>query len=466
MARDMASLAVGHAHRVLTTASVAIDQVAALVRDAPSLNAVHSIDHWKRLREHTAHLEGGESLWVVDANGKTILESASYPGRQAPIRDFASHLSSDRPLSIGPVTAERGEDGRVVYTLIRPLRDESGRAVAAVLAVMNAAYLTRFPSPPSADDSPVIGVYRHTGELVARRPTLPDPVGKPHSDAPLLPLQLHETSEGMFAVPPMAGGVTRITALQRVGDQGVQVLVSLDPERALAEWRARSLRTLGEHLIGALAVLLGMAWAFRFLGHGRLSGGPAAADTGITNAPPAHQLIDSQGGIPPTPAMGESRQNATEASHDADTGNSDQDPSPVSTVMPSTPVGTRRALTILLAEDDPTIRRSVAALLRDWNHRVIEAAHADEALAALQGPDTLDLLFSAVVMPPGTTGTELAAQARRLRPELPILLAFGSPPHAVGAEMAGIAGVATITKPYDIGALKAQIARLCGTDPP
>ncbi len=124
--------------------------------------------------------------------------------------------------------------------------------------------------------------------------------------------------------------------------------------------------------------------------------------------------------------------------------------------------GRKPGLAIALVEDDPTVRRGVSALLREWGHRVIEAANANEALVILQGPDALHLLFSDIVMPPGMTGVELAHHARRLRPDLPILLASGSPPHAVAADEARISGAAIIAKPYDIGELKNQIIHLCG----
>ncbi|MFL6795677.1 MAG: response regulator, partial [Sphingomicrobium sp.] len=53
------------------------------------------------------------------------------------------------------------------------------------------------------------------------------------------------------------------------------------------------------------------------------------------------------------------------------------------------------------------------------------AAEADSALAALGQAGPIDLLFTDVVLPGGTTGADLARDARKLRPELNILLTSG-----------------------------------------
>ncbi len=435
LVRGMAALAAEHVHRIITTASVAMDQVAALVRDTPTLHAVHTIDHWKRLREHTAHLEGGDSLWVVDPDGKTILESASYPGRQAPIRDLSPYLTDPAPLSVGPALVERGEDGRVVYTLIRPLRDDSGRAVAAVIAVMNAPHLTRFHDLSVAGDAPLIGVYRPTGEVVSRRPNLPDMVGKSLADTPLFKDRLAGATEAVFVAPSPFDGVTRITALHRVGEQNLMVLVGLDPEPALADWRARGLRTFLAHLGGAFATLLAVAW------WGRVPRPPVPP----TEANPLpHPARDAQAMPPGT---------ASDDAHSPD-------------LSPET---ARRVLTILLVEEDPTIRRGVTALLRDWGHEVIEAADGQAALRQAEAANALDLLFTDALftdtaIPPGMTGIDLASRIRQQRPHLPVLLASAPLANGEAADLDALPDTATIAKPYDIGALKTRIVQLCATD--
>jgi CheY-like chemotaxis protein len=63
--------------------------------------------------------------------------------------------------------------------------------------------------------------------------------------------------------------------------------------------------------------------------------------------------------------------------------------------------------------------------LEDLRYAVVVAHNAAEALEHLNGPARIDILFSDVVMPGGMNGAQLAVEARRLRPELKILLTSG-----------------------------------------
>ncbi|MCP1613571.1 PAS domain S-box-containing protein [Azospirillum lipoferum] len=126
----------------------------------------------------------------------------------------------------------------------------------------------------------------------------------------------------------------------------------------------------------------------------------------------------------------------------------------------------RRSLSILMVDDDHNIRENGCALLRSWGHRVIAASGAGEALVVLRGSEPLDLLFSDIVMPPGMNGAELAREARRLRPDLPVLLASGFAAHAVVADDVAMGGYDLIAKPYDPAELREHLDRLRPSPPP
>ncbi|CAO3358242.1 response regulator [Azospirillum melinis] len=123
-------------------------------------------------------------------------------------------------------------------------------------------------------------------------------------------------------------------------------------------------------------------------------------------------------------------------------------------------VGGRPGLSILMVDDDHNIRENGSALLRSWGHRVTAASGAGEALVVLRGSEPLDLLFSDIVMPPGMNGAELAREARRLRPDLPVLLASGFAAHAVVADDVAMGGYDLIAKPYDPAELRQHLDRL------
>jgi PAS domain S-box-containing protein len=80
---------------------------------------------------------------------------------------------------------------------------------------------------------------------------------------------------------------------------------------------------------------------------------------------------------------------------------------------------------ILVVEDEPDVRNVSARFLSAVGYHVVAVASAREALDLLIAKQDVNLLFSDVVLGSGMDGIELAHEARRIRPELPILLASG-----------------------------------------
>ena len=87
------------------------------------------------------------------------------------------------------------------------------------------------------------------------------------------------------------------------------------------------------------------------------------------------------------------------------------------------PTGTE---TVLVVEDDASVRRLAVLGLRSNGYSVLEAANATEALELASGPVSIDLVVSDVIMP-GMRGPELAARVRDLRPGVRLLLVSGHP---------------------------------------
>ena len=109
--------------------------------------------------------------------------------------------------------------------------------------------------------------------------------------------------------------------------------------------------------------------------------------------------------------------------------------------------GAARGETVLLVEDDEQVLGMAVDSLQELDYTVVIARNAAEALDHLGRPDRIDVMFSDVVMPGGMNGAQLAAQARRLRPSLKILLTSGY----VGENGAGaLAGqdLPLLAKPY------------------
>ncbi len=109
--------------------------------------------------------------------------------------------------------------------------------------------------------------------------------------------------------------------------------------------------------------------------------------------------------------------------------------------------------TILVVEDDPSVRKLVVQQLNGLGYQVIEAANGKEALAIIETDARIDLLFTDVVMPGGLNGRQLAEDAQNRRPGLKTLFtsgyAEGSMPHRGALDPASLdPGIRLLSKPY------------------
>ena len=115
---------------------------------------------------------------------------------------------------------------------------------------------------------------------------------------------------------------------------------------------------------------------------------------------------------------------------------------------------------ILLVEDDDEVASLVTDMLRELGYGVTRTANAEAALGALANARPVDLIFSDIMMPGAMNGLDLAREAHRRRPDLPILLTSGY----ADAAMRGAAreGFEVLRKPYDIQTLERSIREVLG----
>jgi PAS domain S-box-containing protein len=112
--------------------------------------------------------------------------------------------------------------------------------------------------------------------------------------------------------------------------------------------------------------------------------------------------------------------------------------------------------TVLVVEDDPTVRGLVLAALRELGCRVEEAADGPSALALLRSDIIIDLLISDIGLP-GLNGRQLVEAARRLRPDLSVLFMTGYAEAAGQAEDGLAPGIELVTKPFTMDKLSMRI---------
>ena len=108
---------------------------------------------------------------------------------------------------------------------------------------------------------------------------------------------------------------------------------------------------------------------------------------------------------------------------------------------------------VLVVEDDETVLSVALETLTALGYRVTTATSAADALQAFRQDASIDLVFSDVVMPGGSSGVDLAHEIRSLRPDVGILLTSGY----LGHRAAPTNAFALIDKPYEPSTLAARV---------
>jgi CheY-like chemotaxis protein len=109
--------------------------------------------------------------------------------------------------------------------------------------------------------------------------------------------------------------------------------------------------------------------------------------------------------------------------------------------------------TVLLVEDDPTVRVVTGRILRELGYTVLEAGSAAEARAvAAAAAGRIDLLLTDVVMP-GGSGRELAQALTQTRPGLPVVFMSGYTADVILRQGIVQEKVTLLSKPFTADAL-------------
>lgn len=118
--------------------------------------------------------------------------------------------------------------------------------------------------------------------------------------------------------------------------------------------------------------------------------------------------------------------------------------------------------TVLLVDDESTVRMLLADVLGELGYTVIEAADSAAGLKLLRSDVHIDLLVTDVGLPGGMNGRQMAEAGMELRPGLKTLFITGYAENAVmGYGQLG-AGMGVLTKPFAVEVLGGRVRELLG----
>ncbi|WP_442963979.1 PAS domain S-box protein [Pseudomonas sp. MM211] len=116
--------------------------------------------------------------------------------------------------------------------------------------------------------------------------------------------------------------------------------------------------------------------------------------------------------------------------------------------------------TILVVDDEPTVRMLLTDVLSDLGYTVVEAADSVAGLKVLRSNVQIDLLITDVGLPGGMNGRQMADAGREIRPNLKTLFITGYAENAaIGNGHLG-PGMQVLTKPFAVDTLVSRVRDL------
>ncbi len=116
--------------------------------------------------------------------------------------------------------------------------------------------------------------------------------------------------------------------------------------------------------------------------------------------------------------------------------------------------------TVLVIDDEPTVRMLIVEVLEENGYASIEAVDGPSGLRVLHSDARIDLLITDVGLPGGMNGRQIADAARITRPDLKVLFITGYAENAAVGNGHLDAGMEVITKPFAMAALAGKIRDL------
>lgn len=113
--------------------------------------------------------------------------------------------------------------------------------------------------------------------------------------------------------------------------------------------------------------------------------------------------------------------------------------------------------TVMVVDDEPTIRMLLADVLIGQGYTTVEAEEGATALRILQSDARIDLLITDVGLPGGINGRQLADAARVTRPDLKVLFITGYAENAIIGNAQLAPGMQLLTKPFVMEELAGRI---------
>jgi PAS domain S-box-containing protein len=229
----------------------AIDLTLVAVADAlthgRARGAAGSRERHEFLRERLATMPLVWALLVIDARGRAVNTSSSFPATPQDLSDrpYFTRQRDDPSLGlyIGPPSMSRpvGSGGvpRWLISMSRRLTTSDGRFAGVVVAAVEPGYFQNFYGALQIGANGSVVMFLRDGTLMVRSPHIESAVGKSFAHLPLFREGLPAAAAGSIRTSAAIDGVARLLSYRTVPDLPLVVFVSTSQAETLAVWRRR-----------------------------------------------------------------------------------------------------------------------------------------------------------------------------------------------------------------------------------
>jgi CheY-like chemotaxis protein len=129
------------------------------------------------------------------------------------------------------------------------------------------------------------------------------------------------------------------------------------------------------------------------------------------------------------------------------------------------PASSKRGKTILVIDDEPTVRRTAKSTLERGGYDIILAENGKEGLDLFRA---LEAKIAAVLLDltmPGMNGEEVLRHLKEIRPDVKVILSSGFSEVEVVPKFSGKGLAGFVQKPYTASALTTKLAEVVGQVP-
>ena len=214
-------------------------------------------DAHRRFKQQISGLEHVDAIGLINADGKLIGDSRSWPIKQFNFADreyFRAFKSSPGLTSFVGAPMRSRESGAWTITLARKLSGPNGEFLGLAVGLIEMQYFESTFGAITLDPDSSISLFRRDGTLLARYPRVDSLIGRSFGPNVLFTTLLEHSDHGAGRQKGVIDGEDRLIAAHAAAHYPIVIVTTTTVRAALADWKQMSEILMGLGVFGVLVM--------------------------------------------------------------------------------------------------------------------------------------------------------------------------------------------------------------------